>query len=102
MVKAQVLVGGRGKAGGIKSAEDAGGGGGARARHPGHGHRRSHRAPAVDRAARRTSQREYYFSITFDRGAKRPLLMLTTAGGMEIEEVAARRPSRSRGCTSTR
>ena len=35
---------------------------------------------------------EYYFSITFDRSAKRPLLMLTTAGGVEIEEVAAKTP----------
>ena len=39
-------------------------------------------------------EREYYFSITFDRGAKRPLLMLTTAGGIEIEEVAAETPER--------
>jgi succinyl-CoA synthetase beta subunit len=39
-------------------------------------------------------EREYYFSITFDRGAKRPLLMLTTAGGIEIEEVAAETPDR--------
>ena len=36
--------------------------------------------------------REYYLSITFDRGAKRPLLMLTTEGGVEIEQVAAERP----------
>ena len=39
-------------------------------------------------------EREYYFSITFDRGAKRPLLMLTTAGGVDIEEVAATTPER--------
>ena len=39
-------------------------------------------------------EREYYFSITFDRGAKRPLLMLTTAGGMEIEDVAAQTPEK--------
>ena len=38
--------------------------------------------------------REYYFSITFDRGAKRPLLMLTTAGGVDIEEVAETAPER--------
>ena len=35
---------------------------------------------------------EYYFSITFDRSAKRPLLMLTTQGGVEIEQVAAETP----------
>jgi succinyl-CoA synthetase beta subunit len=39
-------------------------------------------------------EREYYFSITFDRGAKRPLLMLTTAGGIDIEEVAEKTPDR--------
>jgi succinyl-CoA synthetase beta subunit len=36
--------------------------------------------------------REYYLSITFDRGAKRPLLMLTTEGGVEIEQVAVDHP----------
>src|SRR5262249_51133012 len=36
--------------------------------------------------------KEYYLSVTFDRGAKRPLLMLTREGGVEIEEVAARNP----------
>src|SRR6185503_2919860 len=35
---------------------------------------------------------EYYFSITFDRGAKKPLFMLTTQGGVEIEQVAAENP----------
>jgi succinyl-CoA synthetase beta subunit len=39
-------------------------------------------------------EREYYFSITFDRGAKRPLLMLTTAGGIEIEQVAEETPEK--------
>ena len=39
-------------------------------------------------------EREYYFSITFDRGAKRPLLMLTTAGGIDIEQVAEETPER--------
>jgi succinyl-CoA synthetase beta subunit len=93
MVKAQVLVGGRGKAGGIKYAAD-----------PGEAETyarailgmdiRGHtvRRVWIERAS--DIEREYYFSITFDRGAKRPLLMLTTAGGMEIEEVAAETPER--------
>jgi succinyl-CoA synthetase beta subunit len=93
MVKAQVLVGGRGKAGGIKYAEDAA----AAEAHArailgmdikGHTVRRVW----IERAS--DIEREYYFSITFDRGAKRPLLMLTTAGGIEIEEVAAETPDR--------
>ncbi|HTR33172.1 MAG TPA: ADP-forming succinate--CoA ligase subunit beta, partial [Gaiellaceae bacterium] len=36
--------------------------------------------------------KEYYLSITFDRGAKQPLFMFTTQGGVEIEEVAATNP----------
>ena len=91
VVKAQVLVGGRGKAGGIKLAA------------------------TPDEAAERASEilgldirghvvrtlwieqasdieREYYFSITFDRGAKRPLFLLTTSGGVDIEEVAEKNP----------
>src|SRR5207248_3652551 len=38
--------------------------------------------------------REYYFSVTLDRGAKRPLLMLTTEGGVEIEQVAEESPEK--------
>jgi succinyl-CoA synthetase beta subunit len=36
--------------------------------------------------------REYYLSVTFDRGEKKPLFMLTTQGGVDIEEVAAETP----------
>src|ERR671926_193271 len=35
---------------------------------------------------------EYYASIVFDRAAKKPLVMLSTQGGMDIEEVAERDP----------
>ncbi|MDX6553152.1 MAG: succinyl-CoA synthetase beta subunit [Gaiellales bacterium] len=93
VVKAQVLVGGRGKAGGIKLAET-----------PGDAEReaaailgmdiRGHvvRRVWIERAS--DIEREYYFSITFDRGAKKPLLMLTTEGGVDIEQVAAESPDR--------
>jgi succinyl-CoA synthetase beta subunit len=37
-------------------------------------------------------EREYYLSVTFDRGARKPLLMFTTEGGIDIEEVAATKP----------
>jgi succinyl-CoA synthetase beta subunit len=93
MVKAQVLVGGRGKAGGIKYAEDAG----AAESHAeailgmdirGHTVRRLWIERASDIA------KEYYFSITFDRGNKSALFMLTTAGGVEIEQVAAETPEK--------
>jgi succinyl-CoA synthetase beta subunit len=91
MVKAQVLVGGRGKAGGIKEAAN-----------PGEAEQHAAAILGMDIKGHtvhrvwveRSSDiaREYYFSITFDRGAKRPLLMLTTKGGMEIEEVAEQTP----------
>jgi succinyl-CoA synthetase beta subunit len=36
---------------------------------------------------------EYYASIVFDRSAKAPLMLLSTQGGMDIEEVAERDPN---------
>ena len=45
-------------------------------------------------SARRDIAREYYFSITFDRGAKRPLLHADDEGGVDIEEVAAETPDK--------
>jgi len=93
MVKAQVLTGGRGKAGGIKYAAtpDVAE---AEARTilgmdiNGHVTRRVW----IERAS--DIEREYYCSITFDRGAKQTLIMLTTAGGIDIEEVAETSPER--------
>ena len=91
VVKAQVLTGGRGKAGGIKLAADPGE---AEARAEeilgldirGHVVRKLWIEKASDIA------KEYYLSVTFDRGAKQPLLMFTTQGGVDIEEVAASSP----------
>jgi succinyl-CoA synthetase beta subunit len=91
VVKAQVLTGGRGKAGGIKLAEDPADAE-AKAREilgldiRGHVVRRLWIERASDIA------KEYYLSITFDRGAKKPLYMLTTEGGIEIEQVAEENP----------
>jgi len=91
VVKAQVLAGGRGKAGGIKLAtgsEEAE----ARAREilgldiRGHVVRRLWIEKASEIA------REYYLSLTFDRGEKKPLFMFTREGGIDIEDVAARDP----------
>ncbi len=91
VVKAQVLTGGRGKAGGIKLAET-----------PEDAQERAAeilgmdiRGHTVEKVwVERASEiaREYYLSIAFDRGAKRPLFMFTTQGGMDIEEVAASNP----------
>ena len=44
----------------------------------------------IERAAE--IAKEYYLSVTFDRGARRPLLMFTTRGGVDIEQVAAETP----------
>ena len=91
VVKAQVLTGGRGKAGGIKLAADAGEAE-ERAREilgldiRGHVVRRLWIEQASDIA------REYYLSLTFDRGAKKPLYMFTTQGGIDIEQVAEESP----------
>jgi succinyl-CoA synthetase beta subunit len=91
VVKAQVLTGGRGKAGGIKLADDAEEAA-AKAEEILGLDIRGHvvRKLWIERAS--AIAREYYLSITFDRGAKQSLFMFTTEGGVEIEEVAATKP----------
>jgi succinyl-CoA synthetase beta subunit len=91
VVKAQVLIGGRGKAGGIKLAADADEVE-ARAGEILGMDIRGHvvRKLWIERAS--DIAREYYLSLTFDRSAKKPLFMFTTQGGVEIEEVAATSP----------
>ena len=91
VVKAQVLTGGRGKAGGVKLAADpmdaeAKAGGILGLDINGHVVRKLWIEQASDIA------KEYYLSITFDRGAKQLLYMLTTEGGIEIEQVAEETP----------
>jgi len=92
VVKAQVKVGGRGKAGGIKLAADAE----EARRHAeailgmdikGHVVHRVWVEHASDIA------KEYYASFTLDRPAKLHLGMLSAEGGVEIEEVAATNPA---------
>ncbi|MDP1848164.1 MAG: ADP-forming succinate--CoA ligase subunit beta [Solirubrobacteraceae bacterium] len=91
VVKAQVKIGGRGKAGGIKLAGDAE----AVREHAaailgmdirGHTVRELWIEQATDIAS------EYYAAVVFDRSAKSSLVMLSTQGGMDIEQVAAERP----------
>src|SRR6266702_710012 len=91
VVKAQVLTGGRGKAGGVKLADD-----------PADAERKARsilgldiRGHVVHRLwVERASEiaKEYYLSVTFDRGVKKPLFMLTREGGVEIEQVAEENP----------
>ncbi|HZA86349.1 MAG TPA: ADP-forming succinate--CoA ligase subunit beta [Acidimicrobiales bacterium] len=91
VVKAQVQVGGRGKAGGIKLAADA-------------DDVRTHAADIlgmdikghtveivwIERAS--DIAEEYYASFTLDRSAKKHLGMLSAQGGVDIEGVAAEDP----------
>jgi succinyl-CoA synthetase beta subunit len=91
VVKAQVLIGGRGKAGGIKLANG-----------PDEAEARAGEILGLDIRGHvvrtlwieKASEiaKEYYLSVTFDRGEKRPLFMLTTQGGVDIEDVAASSP----------
>jgi succinyl-CoA synthetase beta subunit len=90
-IKAQVLTGGRGKAGGIKVVD---------------GPReaveaaeqilgmdiRGHIVRRVYVEHAEEIDREFYLSITVDRTAKRPLILFSTEGGVEIEEVAETKP----------
>ena len=91
VVKAQVHVGGRGKAGGVKLANDA-----AETReHAGNilgldikGH--VVRTVWIEHAS--DIAEEYYASFTLDRAAKKHLGMLSAEGGVEIETVAVENP----------
>jgi succinyl-CoA synthetase beta subunit len=93
VVKAQVLIGGRGKAGGVKLAADE-----AQVREhaanilgmdiKGHTVRTVWIEHASDIAS------EYYASVLLDRSAKKPLVMFSVEGGVDIEEVAERTPEK--------
>jgi succinyl-CoA synthetase beta subunit len=92
VVKAQVLIGGRGKAGGIKVAKD---------RDEAQAHAeailgmdiRGFTVHELWIEAASDIALEYYASIVFDRSAKAPLVMLSTKGGMDIEAVAEEDPT---------
>ena len=90
-IKAQVQVGGRGKLGGIKFAADE-------------SQAREHACAILGMDIRGLVVRElwiegasqiedeYYASFVFDRGAKAPLALFSTRGGMDIEQVAEESP----------
>ena len=90
-VKAQVQIGGRGKLGGIKIADNA-------------EEARAHADAILGMDIKGLTvyelwiegasqiESEYYASVVFDRSAKAPLVMLSTKGGMDIEAVAEEDP----------
>lgn len=93
VVKAQVLMGGRGKAGGVKLASNE-------------DEAREHatnilgldikghitRTLWIEHAS--DIETEYYASVLLDRSAKKPLVMFSTEGGVEIETVAEETPEK--------
>jgi succinyl-CoA synthetase beta subunit len=91
VIKAQVQIGGRGKAGGIKLAND-----------PGEAERHAEAILGMDIRGFTVHElyvekassiaEEYYAAIVFDRSAKKPMAMLSRMGGMDVEEVAERDP----------
>jgi succinyl-CoA synthetase beta subunit len=93
VVKAQVLIGGRGKAGGVKLAADE-----SEAREHAtnilgmdiHGH--TVRTLWIEHASDIAT--EYYASVLLDRSAKAPLIMFSVEGGVDIEEVAEQTPEK--------
>jgi succinyl-CoA synthetase beta subunit len=91
VVKAQVQVGGRGKAGGIKLADDAD----EVRTHAGNilgMDIKGHTVETVWIELASDIAEEYYASFTLDRSAKKHLGMLSAQGGVEIEAVAAEDP----------
>ena len=100
VVKAQVHVGGRGKAGGVKLAETASKLR-ARGRDPGD----DHQGPGGRRKCswcRRPISRARATWAHLDRESQRPVLMVSAAGGVDIEEVAATTPEKIIGSPSIR
>jgi len=93
VVKAQVKIGGRGKAGGVKLAEDA-----ADARVKAEAilgmDIKGHTAHKVMIAQAAPIAEEYYMAILLDRANRNFLVMASVAGGMEIEEVAHTQPEK--------
>jgi succinyl-CoA synthetase beta subunit len=93
VIKSQVLVGGRGKAGGVKLAKD-----------PAEAEQLATqilgmeikglpvRKVLVDEAS--AIEQEIYFAVTNDRAAKKPVMIASAAGGIDIEEVAAKTPEK--------
>jgi succinyl-CoA synthetase beta subunit len=93
VVKAQVLVGGRGKAGGVKLASS-----------PGEAAEKAGAILGMDIKGLKVEkvlvakavdiEREFYAGMIFDRGSRRPMMMVSPAGGVDIEEVARTAPEK--------
>lgn len=91
VIKAQVLVGGRGKAGGIKFAESL-----ERAVREAEnllgGKLKGHTITSVLMEEWLKTKKEYYIGVTIDQSQGKPIVMFSTEGGVDIEEVAKEKP----------
>ena len=97
VVKSQVLVGGRGKAGGIRLAKSPQEAEEVAAQILGMTIKGLPvRKVLVDPAA--DIRAEIYLGVTNDRAARKPVMMVSAAGGVEIEEVAAKTPEKIVRC----
>src|SRR5690606_21051840 len=93
VVKAQVPIGGRGKAGGIQLADD-----------PEGAFRQAQRILGMDVRGYKVARvlveqaadiaQEFYLSITVDRDRQANVVILSAAGGMDIEEIAEKHPEK--------
>ena len=95
VVKAQVPAGKRGKAGGIRAADDPGAARDAAQAILGM-EIAGHRVAAVLVEERAQIAAEYYAAVLNDAASKGPLVMFSPEGGMDVEEIAARVPDRLR------
>ena len=93
IVKAQVHVGGRGKAGGVKLARNAA----ETEKHAGDILGMNIKGLTVEKVVVAEAvdiDREYYIGIVVDRATKKPVFMASSEGGVDIEEVARTTPER--------
>jgi len=93
VVKAQVLIGGRGKAGGVKLAVD-----------PDDAYAKAEEILGMDIKGLTVErvlidpaadiQQEIYLAVLLDRGARKPMIMASAEGGVDIEAVAEETPEK--------
>ena len=93
VIKAQVLTGGRGKAGGVKFANN-----------PGEALRIADDILGMDIKGEKVKHllieekaeifNEFFVSVSIDRGARKPVIMVSKEGGVEIENLAKNNPEK--------
>ena len=93
VIKAQVLTGGRGKAGGVKFADD-----------PGEALRVADEILGMEIKGEKVKHllieekadisNEFFVTVSIDRGARRPVIMASKEGGVEIENLAKNNPEK--------